>query len=349
MTEQYEYELNKAAMNLASGLLEVKEGENVVITADTQSDFRAVDAVASAVFTLGARPMVITHSTPLGVGKAADSMLPMEPLAAALSKADVWVELDQMWLLYSTAYEIAMRENKKLRHVNMVGMNVDMLVRLVARVNTPALSKFLHKVSDMTQAAREMHVTTPGGTDLIYKMRPTDRIVLCDDGLARTPGSHFLAGQICYFPNFDSIRGRLVFDGSITPPCGLLSAPVTLDIEGGRAVRIGGGKDAEEFRSWLESFDDPNMFRIAHGCYGFHPGASLTGNVIEDERVWGCSEWGLGYISAADSPPDGIPAKSHTDGVCLNSSVWLDGVQILENGKVVNPELIPLADPLFKS
>lgn len=55
---------------------------------------------------------------------------------------------------------------------------------------------------------------------------------------------------------------------------------------------------------------------------------------------------GLGYLSPVDAPPDGIQAKSHCDGICLNSSVWLDGVQILERGVVVHPELKTLAEPL---
>ena len=89
------------------------------------------------------------------------------------------------------------------------------------------------------------------------------------------------------------------------------------------------------------------MFRLAHVCYGFNPGAKLTGDILEDERIWGATEWGLGYQSAEDCPPDGIPAVSHCDGICLNSSVWLDGKQVLDEGKVVDPELKVLADKLL--
>ena len=41
-------------------------------------------------------------------------------------------------------------------------------------------------------------------------------------------------------------------------------------------------------------------------------------------------------------PPCGQDAVSHTDGICLNSSVWLDGVQIMDEGKIVLPELAAL-------
>jgi 2,5-dihydroxypyridine 5,6-dioxygenase len=347
MKGYYQFELAKACMTLVKDMLCLQKDESIIITADTQSDMQVVEAVAAAAHTVGAKPMMVTLASPLGVGKAADPMLPLQPLTAALSKADAWVELNQQWLLYSTAYEQAMILNKKLRHMNMVGMDIDMMVRLIGRVNTAQLAKFLHTLTDWTQNARTMQITTPAGNDLSYKMLPKDRTVLCEDGMGDTPGSHYLSGQICFFPEYASINGRLVFDGTITPPGGFADKPVVLDVEAGVVVNISGGKKAMEFRSWLESFKDPNMFHLAHGCYGFHPGARLTGNVIEDERVWGVTEWGLGYMSPTDAPPDGINAKSHTDGICLNSSVWLDGVQILDKGRVVHPDLKALADPII--
>jgi len=346
MTELYEYELARAAHILTAEMFRLKPGETFVVTADTQSDMRVVNAVAAAAHTLGAIPMVITVASPLGVGKAADPLLPVEALTAALCNADAWVEFNKQWLLYSTPFERAMAQNKRLRYLCLVEMTADMMVRLIGRIDAAALSRFMRRVAEMTQNARQMRITTPAGNDLSFTLLPEERQVSCDDGLSDTPGMHFLGGQITFVPDFESINGRLVFDGTIAPPCGFLKEPVVLEVEKGRVVRISGGAKADELRAWLESFDDPNMFRLAHGSYGFNPGARLCGNVLEDERIWGCTEWELGYLSPVDAPPDGIQAKSHCDGICLNSSVWLDGVQILERGVVVHPELKALAEPL---
>jgi 2,5-dihydroxypyridine 5,6-dioxygenase len=342
----YEMELAKAARVLVEDLLGVKENETVVFTADTESDERVVKAAASAAFAAGAKPMVIWTASPLGVGKAADPMLPIDALSEALKKADVWVEFNNKWLLYSTPFERAVFGNDKIRYMNLVGMNVDMIVRVIGRVDTDLLATFMTKITDMTKKAKKMKITTPAGTDLEFENNPTHPMS-CDVGKANVPGIHYLSGQIGWTPQLETINGTLVFDGTLEPPCGLLSEPVVLTVEKGRVVKIEGGKQAAQFKSWLESFNDPHMFRLAHVCYGFNPGAKLTGDILEDERIWGATEWGLGYQSAEDCPPDGIPAVSHCDGICLNSSVWLDGKQVLDEGKVVDPELKVLADKLL--
>ena len=346
MNDKFEYELNKAAHILVNDMFRLQPGETFVITADTESDMRVVHATAAAAHTAGAIPMVITLASPLGVGKAADPMLPIEPLTAALSVADAWVEFNEQWLLYSTPFERAMAKNKKMRYMCLVCMTVDMMVRLIGRIDAPLLSKFMHGVVDMTQQAKQMRITTPVGSDLSFELL-AERVVSCDDGLCDTPGMHFMGGQISFIPDFDSINGTLVFDGTIAPPVGYVNEPIFMDVVKGRVSNIRGGRQADEFQAWLESFNDPNMFRLAHGCYGFNPGAKLSANVLEDERIWGVTEWGLGYLSPVDAPPDGIQASSHCDGLCLDSSVWLDGVQILDKGVVIHPDLKPLADQLL--
>jgi len=347
MSYYYEYELGKAAKILCEDLFKLKPGETFVITADTECEKRVIDATATAAFACDAKPMVIYTASPLGVGKAADPMLPLESLTAALLKADVWVEFNNKWLLYSTPYDIAMKENKKLRHLCLVGMNVDMMVRNIGRVDYPNLEKFMKLVTKKTLSAKHMRITTPAGTDVEFNNEPGRKPIM-ELGYADTPGSHMMAGQIGWSPNFESINGTIVFDGSLVPPIvGILKEPVRLTIKKGETVKIEGGKEATEYEKWLKSFNHPQMLKLAHVCYGFNPGARLTGDILEDERVWGGTEWGLGNVGAI-LVPGGISGPSHTDGICLNSSVWLDGVQIMDKGQLLDPELKKLAEKLGK-
>jgi leucyl aminopeptidase (aminopeptidase T) len=348
MSTLYEYELGKASITLARELFGLKPGETFIITADTESDERVVDATARAAFACGAKPMVIWWGSPLGVGKAADPMLPLEALTAVLKEADAWVEFNNKWLLYSTPFDIAMSENKRLRYLCLVGMDVDMMIRVLGRVNYKVLKEFEETITEMTHRAKHVRMTTPAGEDLEFDMDP-NRPISCETGFADTPGPHMMAGQIGWAPVFESINGTIVFDGSLVPPfLGVLKQPVRLIVERGEIVRIEGGKEAAEFEIWLKSFRHPQMRKLAHVCYGFNPGARLTGNILEDERVWGGTEWGIGQVGPMYIPPDGIKSPSHCDGICLNTSVWLDDQQITDQGRVLDPHLAELAQELGK-
>lgn len=336
-------ELKQAADRLVSDIFSVKKGECVLITADDDSNENVIKAVVESAKAAGAQPMVISIPTPGGVGKAADPDLPIEPLSAALLQTDVWIEFNHQWLLYSTPFERAEAQNKKLRYMCLVDFDEELMVRTIGNVDTKKLRPFMLAITERTKQAKRMRVTTPAGSDVSFEIDP-NHYTACDSGDASKPGIHMLTGQINVVPKFGSVNGRIVFDGSVTPPFGRTpSAPIILTVENSRIVRIEGNEDADTFQEFLSSFEDEGMFLMAHIAYGFNPGAKLTGNIVEDERVWGCTEWGIGYVSPFDAPPHGQDAKSHCDGICLQSSIWLDGVLIMDKGEVTDTKLAELA------
>ncbi len=345
MSFLYEYELGKAAEVLVRELLKLKKGETFVITADTGSDKRVVDATAREAFSAGAKPMVIWTCTPPGSGRMTDDFLPSQSIKGALLKTDTWVEFNTMYLLYSDTYETVIKANNKLRFLCLPAMHVDVFVRLFARVDHQVLAEFLREITDRTKKAKHIRLTTLTGQDVEFDNNPQWPI-LCETGYADIPGTHMLAGQIGWVPDFDTVNGVIVFDGSLVPQIGVVNEPVKVYVEKGNIVKVEGGREAKQWEIFLKNFEDPQMLRVAHVCYGFHPGAKLTGQIGEDERVWGCTQWGFGSVGSFLLPPDGIAAKSHTDGISLNTTVYLDGKKITNNGQVVDPKLIDMAKKL---
>lgn len=337
-------ELAEASYKLVKEVLKVVEGEEVVITVDTESDLRVAEATAQAAKVVGAKPLVAFYPTPPSVGKAADSFIPRNSLTALLTSCDVWVEYNKGWLLYSTPYEKAM-ERGSVRYMCLVGMDTEMLIRNVGRVNVPLLLEFQRKLAEITGKLRTMRVTTPAGTDLVFE-NDLSRPVLTE-GDVNGPGEYMLFGQVDWAPIEESINGTLVFDGSVWPPreLGLLKEPIELEVKDGKVVDIKGGEEASTFERWLRGFNDERMLNIAHISYGCNPGAKLTGNILEDERVWGVVEFGLGSQSSTFKGKLGL-APSHTDGVCLRPTVEGDGVKILKDGEYVHPELESIAKKL---
>ena len=136
-------ELQQAAGKLIREIFAVKPGETVTITTDYDSNMNVTRAVADAVQEAGGFPLILQNPTPRSVGKAADPDLPVEVLRAALCATDVWIEFNHQWLLYSTPFERASAENKKLRYMCLVDFNEELLIRTVGHVDTPRVQAFM--------------------------------------------------------------------------------------------------------------------------------------------------------------------------------------------------------------
>jgi 2,5-dihydroxypyridine 5,6-dioxygenase len=340
-------ELGKAAYIIAAEMCKVRKGESVLITADSSTDMQPVIEVAKVCEALGAKVMVAYHSTPRGYGKVADPDLPA-PLVACIPQADVWLEFNKQWLLYSTPW-IEATGNGKTRSLFLGGIDTPRIVRCISRLDMDKQERFQNAVVELTKKAGKMRITNPSGTYIAFENDP-GRPVL-NELRADRPGPHFLIGQIGWAPVEESINGKIVFDGAFSgggeAELGNLKDPVELEIKKGRIAQIRGKREAEIINGWLKRLNDPGMFNLAHVCYGFNPGAVLSGLCTEDERVWGSTEWGMGYQGPMfdGALPEAI---SHADGICLNSTVWLDGSLLVKDGKVVNPGLRELASSMGK-
>jgi leucyl aminopeptidase (aminopeptidase T) len=348
MPENLDLELGAAAYKVVRDITDVKQGESVLITIDSAGSWKVAEELAKAAEALGAKVMVGYHSTPVGVGKVAEPHLP-DSLKAAIPATDVWLELNAQWLGYSSTYEEALVPPNRTRYLCLCGLNVERMVRFFGSVDLKLLDEFQRKVVELTKQAKEMHITTPGGTDVRFENDP--RRPVLNEMWCHTPGAHFPLGQIAWAPIEETINGEIVFDGSFYAggPADLpaLSEPITFHVRNGKCVEISGGEEAKIARQWIESLQDPGMYHEAHICYGFHPAAKLSGICVEDERVWSVTQWGFGH-QGVQFNANGVSAVSHLDGICLNSSVWQDEEQILDEGEVVHSELIDLARRLGK-
>ena len=347
MPSVQDLELAKTAHVIVNELCEVKPGESVLVTIDSASEWKPAEEVVKAAEVAGANVMAAWHSTPEGYGKVADPRLP-DSLKAAIPNTDVWIELNNQWLLYSSPWLEAM-SGSRVRYLFLGGLDTDRMVRCVGKINIRAQDRFQTELVSMTRRARHMRITAPSGTDVSFRNDPERPVT--NELFANAPGAHFLLGQIGWAPIEESIEGTIVFDGSFSgggeADLGILREPIRLTVNQGVIMNIEGGEQAARVRDWLESLGDPKMYHLAHVCYGFNGGARLSGLCTEDERVWGSTEWGMGFQGPFFKGKVGS-AATHADGICLDSSVWMDGERITEDGKIVHPKLAELAAPLGK-
>ena len=336
------FELFTASYKLVKDVLKVVSNEEVVITTDTGSDFQVALSIAQAATALGAKPLVVLRNEAPTVGKAMDKYLPINTLTAVLTNADVWVSLDKSYLIYSTPYEKAMSMGK-VRYIELSGFNVDMMVRLIGRVNIQILYEFQRRLAKLTSRFRKMRIVTELGTDIEFENDPSRPILV--EGEVSGPGEYMLFGQVDWAPIEESINGTIVVDGTVWPPIGILHSPIKLRVRDGRVVEVSGGSEAKVLEKWLRSFNDEKMFMVAHVTYGCHPNAKLSGNIVEDERVWGAVVWGFGSQSATFKGKLGL-ASSHVDAVVLNNTIYGDGELIVKDGEFIHEELKELVKEL---
>ncbi|WP_138263307.1 aminopeptidase [[Clostridium] hylemonae] len=338
-------ELIQIAQKLLRDLYRMKQGELLVITADTLTDREVVEATEEAAGRLGIQWATLWIKAPGGVAVAADKEIPGKAVVSLLLQADAWAEYNKMWIYGSGAYSEIMKKNTSLRHMCLTGATGELLAHCIGNIRYDALQAFGLKLAEKIQNARCMRMTTEKGMDISFE-NIQGRPVLKELGDAGNPGTNMLPGQIAWTPLIESVNGTLVFDGALAPVCGVPSEPVRIKVVDGRVKEVAGGKEAEAYLKWLKSFEHPQMFGISHTGIGINPGALLSGDILQDQRVWGSVTWAFGSIGGNLVPPDGVPGPSHSDCVALGATLIIDGREFFHYGEVTDEEFKELARAL---
>ena len=171
MPSTLDLEVAQAAYKVVTELCVIKRGESLLVTIDSAGTWRIAEELAKAGEAIGAKVMVAYHSTPVGVGKVGEVYQP-DPLKAAIPATDVWIEVNSQWLGYSTPYEQALVPPRRVRYMCLCGLNEERIVRCIGKIDLTAMAEFQRLVCDLVRAARNMHVTTPAGTDVSFENDP---------------------------------------------------------------------------------------------------------------------------------------------------------------------------------
>jgi hypothetical protein len=141
-------------------------------------------------------------------------------------------------------------------------------------------------------------------------------------------------GSCIFYPEPESVRGMIALDAIFHEYYAVLPAPIRLEVEGD-IRRIEHIRDHEiTTERALRRAANGNYGRVIHLTCGFHPAARFTGqSFIEDIRAVGANAIGLGVPWWE---PGG--GENHPDGVVARQSLWLEGEQIIREGRIVGPQ-----------
>ncbi len=339
--------IDEVADVIINKMFRVAKGETIAITTDPGSHMNIVSAMTSVVTDLGGIPMVIQVPLAKGDADAGIDDWPSDALSAALCTVDVWIEMNSVTMLYSRIWEEAMSRNKKLRYLVLGASTLQSLHRVFTGYDVPTLGRFLSATMSLVEKANLIRITSENGTDVSYHTDPSYAFDI-DDGDYSRPIFGTAPGYVNIVPKQGSMNGRIVFDELMNADVFGSDGQVAFIMKDGGIEKVEGNTEAAKFEEYLADFNDPNMYKISHNMIGLNPSVrELSGEIVEDERIWGGVDFGFGHTSPIDMPPDGQMAKSHFDGVVGKATMYLDGVKILDNGVVCHPDLIELSEELI--
>ena len=212
-------------------------------------------------------------------------------------------------------------------------------------------------IKEIFDRAESIRVTAPGGTDISIDVK--DRKGMMDDGDFSTPGSggNLPAGETFISPEVGSAEGTIVFDGSISSYNGIIviEEPIRVEYKKGFAVSITGGTEAKELLKTITLAEEnaliyekegklpagagqsykKNARNLGELGIGLNPAASITGNMLGDEKVYETCHFAIG-----SNYDDDAEALIHLDGLVLNPSVVAfmpggDEVEVTRDGKLL--------------
>ena len=328
----------------------LKSGESVALVTDTNTDeilsrafLRAIEAEGGQVTHIGYEPLRWIPMKKFGVfAEASLGLYPVgwpEPVLAAARVVDCVVVLTSD---LQTIFQKEFRQIATERRVAWLPyLDGAQAARLLPETEEEVL--FLDHVTSVVgeavSQADEVHVTSPGGTDL--RLRLGDYPVNWGTGVYHEGQGYgglelWPGGQISRMPNDGTAQGTLVIDRSINAPeYKELVDPIVFTVEDGYVTNLEGGVEANRLKAFLAARDDDGeQFHVTELGIGTNPRCEFAGiaGPSEDTHTDGCVSFALG----ADTHLGGnTSAGCHIDMTMYGATAFLDGIPVVEKGRRV--------------
>ena len=359
--------LKEAARIAVEHSLKLKRNEQVLIITNPLSD---VASIAAALFEValqvGSKPVLIFQPVKNQFNFAEPAVI-----AAFQAKPEVVISLsteklgkDSIGIAnpykygnvnYDHIFHLLMYGEKVTRSFWSPGVTIDSFCRTVP-IDYLVLQGRCAKIKAILDEAVQIRISAPGGTD--FHCTLNNRLAKSDDGdfSLGGKGGNLPAGETFISPENGSASGIIAFDGSISlSSCDIvINEPIRCKVENGFVTDIKGAKEAASLlKTITEAEENALLFeregKIAAGlgdCYarnarnigeigiGLNPNATITGNMLEDEKAFHTCHFAIGHNYDEDAP-----SLIHLDGLVKNPTIIVrakDGTEtvIEQDGKL---------------
>lgn len=243
------------------------------------------------------------------------------------------------WLLDGT---------KEIRSFWTPGITVDMFVR-TASIDYALLDERCQKLCKRFENAVSVKVTSPGGTDILVPVE--NRKPFSDDGKFMLPGTggNIPAGEVFISPIVGGCEGVIVFDGSMSVTEGDIPIvePIICTVKNGFVAEVFNkvsnppvaGSEADKLLQSIIGAEKEADKMLADGLFseekaasyrknarsigelgiGLNPSATISGNMLEDEKAFKTCHFAIGSNYDYDGE-----SFIHLDGVVKNPTIVIN-------------------------
>jgi leucyl aminopeptidase (aminopeptidase T) len=352
--------LKKAAGIAVNTSLRVRKGEQVLIIANPLPDSMTISAALyDAAAEAGGRPTLLVQPVKQQIDfaeKAVIAAFEARP-EVVISISSVKLGKDERGIAkpyerdgkgYDHIFHLLQYGEKTTRAFWSPSVTIDAFIRTLP-IDYPLLQARCAAIGAILNDAESMRVSAPGGTKIEFGLR--GRLAKSDDGNFSTGGTggNLPAGEVFISPENNTAKGVIVFDGAISVQEGdiVIDEPIVCTVKGGFVTEIRGGSEADALRQTVDLAAKNSREFEAHGKLpkgrgevyaknarnigelgiGLNPAAKITGNMLEDEKVFKTCHFAIGQNYDEDAP-----ALIHLDGLVRLPTITVklkDGKEIV--------------------
>lgn len=308
--------LTVVSVNILKNCLGVKAGESLLIVADETKKTLA-DAMFQAGKVLGAEAMLAVMQAREKPGQE-----PPAAIAAAMASAHVVVAITQQSLTHTQARKKAVAAGARV--ATMPGITPEMFMAGAITADYSQVKAVTETVAGILTQGREVQIEKQG---YVLKFSIAGRQGIASTGVYLNPweSGNLPSGEAYIAPREGTASGQVMIDGSFAG-IGKLASPMLLTIKDGRLVAAEGA--ASELL--LTKLGEQDGRLLGEFGIGTNDQARITGIILEDEKVYGTIHVAFG---SNDTFGGTISAGVHLDGLVTEPNIWIDGNQIMANGK----------------
>jgi leucyl aminopeptidase (aminopeptidase T) len=203
------------------------------------------------------------------------------------------------------------------------------------RADFQKVDRLSEKVIDIVKNAKEVRATTAGGSNFTATLNPNYKWLKTSGLISPDKWGNLPGGEVFTTPG--NVEGTLVIDGVVGDYLcekyhSLAANPLTLVVKNNRLVEAHSDNKELQDDFWKYTHTDANSDRVGEFAIGTNIELKeVIGHILQDEKFPGI------HIAFGDpyGQHTGADWKSttHIDVVATRFNIWVDGRQIMADGK----------------